>query len=277
MIDSTALLRCAIVPLTLLAEASRRLSSSSREAMVLESRLRPSRAALTSGGLSLNSVARVVSDFASASVSISLRRGRQVGEGVDDVVGRDGPLERDLAVLLELSTTGRLEGEVLRAQQGLHPHAGAGAGAEGHRLGDLEVDHDPVAGEVDLLHLADLDPGDADVVALDEPTGLAERRAVVVAAADERDALDVEGQEQDQADGQQAGGADRDGVALAEGSAHDEHLAADRPAGLSTGILTAGAPLTGAGSDDRAAEVAQVEVEPGAVGGRPGDRVDLAR
>ena len=103
MIDSTALLRSAMVPVTLLAEASSRLSSPSREAMVLDSRLSPSRAALTSGGLSLNSVASVVERLREL-VGVDPLGGRgQVGEGVDDVVGRHGPVERDLGVLLELS------------------------------------------------------------------------------------------------------------------------------------------------------------------------------
>jgi len=69
-IDSTALFRWATVPVTLLAEASSFLSSASREAMVRDSRLSPSRAARTCGGLFLNSVASVVSDSASWSVSI---------------------------------------------------------------------------------------------------------------------------------------------------------------------------------------------------------------
>ncbi len=70
MIDSTTLLRWATVPETLLADASSRLSSASREAMVPDSRVSPSSAALTFGGLSLNYVASTVSDLASSSVSI---------------------------------------------------------------------------------------------------------------------------------------------------------------------------------------------------------------
>ena len=67
---SRVLLRSATVPLTRLAEASSRLSSASREAIVRDSRVRPLRAAFTWGGLSLNSLAMTLREVASWSVSM---------------------------------------------------------------------------------------------------------------------------------------------------------------------------------------------------------------
>ena len=77
-----------------------------------------------------------------------------------------------------------------------------------------------VALELDLLHLADADAGDADRVVGLEAAGLGERRGVGVAAADQGQVLGPEGGEDHQHDDGDADRPDDHRVALAEGFAH---------------------------------------------------------
>ena len=95
---------------------------------------------------------------ASWSVSISLGGRGQAGEGLDDVVRRDGALSGISLPSVELAGAGRLEGEVHRAEQRLDLDRGAGLGAEVDAVVDLEGDPDVVAVELDLLDLADRTP-----------------------------------------------------------------------------------------------------------------------
>jgi hypothetical protein len=73
-----------------------------------------------------------------------------------------------------------------------------------------------VAVQVDLLDLADLDPGDPYFVARLEPARFREGRAVRPAAADQRETVGVERGEGQQREGGESGGADDDGVAVPE-------------------------------------------------------------
>jgi hypothetical protein len=111
-----------------------------------------------------------------------------------------------------------VQGEVLRAEDRLDPDRRAGLGAEPRLVLDLEGDLDVVAVQVDLLDLADLDPGDPHLVARLETARLREGGAVRLAVTDHRQAVGVErGHGQQREDGE-SDGADDDGVALAEGA-----------------------------------------------------------
>ena len=176
-------------------------------------------------------------------------------------------VDGDLRVRVELALALGVERDVLLAEDGLHPDRGTGLRAEARVLGDREVDADVAALEVDARHLADLDAGDAHVVVGLDAAGLREGRAVCRPAADDRQAGRVEGQVEQHGDDEQADRADRDRVALSEGDAH--RLAPRRR------DVVGGADA----GQDRAprVELAEVEVEPRAVGRRAGQGGDAAR
>jgi hypothetical protein len=73
--------------------------------------------------------------------------------------------------------------------------------------------------EADRGDLADLDPGDAHVVARLEATGLRQRRRVTP-PAQQRELVGVEREKQHRRDDGQPDGADDDGVALTERGHH---------------------------------------------------------
>jgi hypothetical protein len=82
-----------------------------------------------------------------------------------------------------------------------------------------------VAVERHRVHLADADPGDADLVVGLEPTGLGEVGVVRRPATDDRQLVGVEREQDEGGHHGEADGADHDRVALSEGGAHcREHL-----------------------------------------------------
>jgi hypothetical protein len=133
---------------------------------------------------------------------------------------------RDLRALCQLPGPVGHQREVHRAEQGLHPDVGAGVGAEVDVTLHGELHPDVVAVQVDRLHLAHPDPGDADLVVGLEPAGLRERGVVGVPAADQRQVLGTERGEHQREEDDKADRADHDGIPLPERCAHPRsHLA----------------------------------------------------
>lgn len=106
----------------------------------------------------------------------------------------------------------RVERQVLVAEDGLDGDGGGRPVADPGVL-DLEADLDLGAVERDSGDLADLDAGDAHLVALVEAGGLGEVGAVGGAAA-ERQPVDVVDEQGDQGEDEQSGDAHGDRVAL---------------------------------------------------------------
>ena len=162
-------------------------SAWSRDATVREIFDRPLMDACTSAGESSKVVEMVSSAFASCSVSTfsvvvvrSLKAATTSYAGVVRFSGISLPGS-------QLPRTLRLQGQVLRAQDRLDRMAAPGPGAELRLALDPEGHLDVVSVQVDLVDLADLDPGDTDLVAGLEPARLRERRAVRLAVADQRE------------------------------------------------------------------------------------------
>ena len=119
-------------------------------------------------------------------VDVVDRRG-QVGEGLDDVVGRRRPLQRDRLVGVELAGAARHQGHVLGAEHGLDLDGRLGAVPHEGVL-DADLDQDGAVLEREALDLADLHAGDAHRVVGLEAGRLGELRLVDGAAADQRQA-----------------------------------------------------------------------------------------
>ena len=183
---TSSLLRSARMPVTPLACCEQLAQLPSRDAMVLgqpaqavERGLDVRRAVLERRSRACPATSRA------ASVSIcSVVVARSLKASTTSYAG-DGPRQRDLAGA-QVARAGRLEREVLLPQDRLHPHAGRGLGAEVGGSVTLKSTTHVVAVQVDLLHLADLDPGDPHVVAGLEAAGLGERGRVGRRRADER-------------------------------------------------------------------------------------------
>jgi hypothetical protein len=167
-----------------------------------------------------------------------------VGEGLHDVVGRGGALQRDPVVGVELLAAPGDQREVLGTQHGLDADRGLRAVAHEGVL-DAEVDGDRAVLQAQVLDLTDLDAGDADRVVRAQARRLGELGRVHGAAPDERQRLRVERQQDERRDHTQADRADDDRVPVAEGlgMAGHQHPSApleNPPAGIVSGSVCPG-------------------------------------
>ena len=215
---------------------------SSREATVRDSRDRPSSDALTSAGLSLNSVESVSSDFASWPVSICsvvvVRSEKASTTSYDDVV-RDSGISRRAA---QLARAGRREREVLLAQQGLQlDRGGRVACRAGCSPRTVNVTITWAFSRSTPVTLPTVTPAIRTGSPVLQPAGLGERGVVRVAAADQRQLLHVEAPAARAPPGRQADGADRPGSRSRNGSppsAHEHLAASTEPMPSATGTET---------------------------------------